>query len=308
MRDYYVGRIIKQRRQELGISQEKLCEGLCDQTTMSRIENGKQEPGRRIVSVLLQRLDLPEDKFVMLSSKRDLDIINLQYEILSCNVHDRKEEGLNKISKLEMLLTDNDVVSKQFVLRSKVLLGKKEEKKIIPYVLEEKLKILNQAIELTVPKFDANHIETGLYGIDEMKTINQIALVYYNMGQKKKAFDMYNQMLRYIDSNFKETQRASKLIPLITYNYARILCLEKQFSEAYNIAKRGKEACVRYGQYRYLPGMLALSAESLHYLNNDALSEEYYMQAYYIYKATGDKVNSEVIKNDALELLNLKLN
>ena len=44
MRGILIGWIIKQTREEIGLTQEQLCEGICTPATLSRIENGKQAP------------------------------------------------------------------------------------------------------------------------------------------------------------------------------------------------------------------------------------------------------------------------
>ena len=59
MKEIFLGEFIKQRRLELGLTQEQLCEGICEPMTISRIENGRQTPSRNRINALLQRLGLP---------------------------------------------------------------------------------------------------------------------------------------------------------------------------------------------------------------------------------------------------------
>ena len=153
--------------------------------------------------VLLQRLDLPEDKYYALLSKNEMQISDLQTEIVSCNVFKDSERGLPKIEELERLADPDDRLIRQFILRSKVLLGKRENEEVIPYTYEEKLDMLFEAIRLTPPNFDIDAIYEGLYSIDEVKVINQIALVYSDLKQHKKAIDIYYQLLKYIKNIFK---------------------------------------------------------------------------------------------------------
>ena len=54
MQEMFIGEVIKQRRKELGLTQEQLCEGICEPITISRMENGKQTPSRNRVIALLQ--------------------------------------------------------------------------------------------------------------------------------------------------------------------------------------------------------------------------------------------------------------
>ena len=47
-----------QRRKQKGISQVKLCDGICTQSTLSKLENKGQVPSVRILNQLCQRLDM----------------------------------------------------------------------------------------------------------------------------------------------------------------------------------------------------------------------------------------------------------
>ena len=53
---YKFGYIIRQRREELGYTQEDLAEGICSVPTLSRIENGERLPTKDHFEMLLQRL------------------------------------------------------------------------------------------------------------------------------------------------------------------------------------------------------------------------------------------------------------
>lgn len=61
-----IGRIIKERRKELNITQEELCDGICEPVTISRIENGKQLPSTNHLKAILERLDLPSEMLISL--------------------------------------------------------------------------------------------------------------------------------------------------------------------------------------------------------------------------------------------------
>ena len=56
MKNVFLGEYIKQRRLDLGLTQEQLCDGICEPMTLSRLENGKQTPSRNRINALLQRL------------------------------------------------------------------------------------------------------------------------------------------------------------------------------------------------------------------------------------------------------------
>ena len=79
MQEMFLGEAIKKRRLELGLTQEQLCEGICEPITISRLENGKQTPSRNRINALLERLDMPADRYYALLSKNELDI-----EVVDC--------------------------------------------------------------------------------------------------------------------------------------------------------------------------------------------------------------------------------
>lgn len=301
MKKYFIGELIKKRRLELKLTQEQLCEGICEPITISRLENGRQTPSMNKLRVLLQRLDLPEDKYYALLSKNEMQVSDLQTEIVSCNVLKDSERGLPKIDELEEIADPDDPLIHQFILRSKVLLGKKENEQIIPYTYEEKLDMLFEAIRLTAPNFDIDAIYEGLYSIDEVKVINQIATVYSDLKQHKKAIDIYYQLLKYIKKHFQNILQSGGLLPLVAFNYARELDLVGRYAEAVEIAEIGWQACVQYGQYYYLPSTIALIAECYHFLNQDEKSKKYYKQAFYLFEAINNKRGAEIIKSEIEE-------
>lgn len=299
MEKYFIGEIIRQKRTELGLKQCQLCEGICEPTTMSRIESGKQMPGLNTLKNLLQRLGLSDERYYALVSKNEMQIADLQTEIVSANVFKDPQRGLPKIAELEELADPDDHLLHQFILRSKASLGKREDGQIVAYSLDEKLDMLFKAIRLTVPNFDIDAIEEGLYSIDEVKVINHIATVYSDLEQHEKAIRIYDQLLQYINKHFQNILQSGGLLPLVAFNYARELDLIGRYTDAIEIAETGWKACTQYGQYRYLAPTIAIIAECNHFLGDDSKSKEYYRQSYYIYKAVDDERGARVITAEA---------
>ena len=301
MKNYFIGELIQRRRKELNLTQEQLAEGICEPVTISRLENGRQTPSMNKLRALLQRLDLPEDKYYALLSKNEMQIADLQTEIVSANVLRDSQRGLDKIRELEQIADPEDTLLQQFILRSRALLGKEVDGQIVPYSLPEKLEMLFQAIRLTAPNFDIEEIHNGLYSIDEAKVINQIAQVYSNLGQHNQAIDIYYQLFKYIKKHFQNILQSGGLLPLVAYNYARELDLVGRYADAIEIAQLGWKACTQYGQYHTLPSTIAMIAECFHFLGEDDKSKDYYRQAYYVYKAIGNTVDLQIIVSEIHE-------
>lgn len=303
MTNIFIGEYIKKRRKELGLSQEKLCDGICDPVTLSRIENGRQTPGRSRINALLQRLGMPDDRYYALASKSELEIEALKKQIIACSVLEQPEDGFEKIEELERLVEKDDLLTRQFILRSKILLGQFDGR----YPPEKALEMLMEALRLTAPKIDLEEINEGLYTFDEIKIINQIACIYSDTGQRKKALDIYRQTLKYIRKHYQEVLTSNALLQLILYNYARELGLAKCYVESIELAQECIHACVQYGHYQELPGSIAVMAECYYFMSEKEKSADCYLQAYHIYRAIGDKKNENLMKKEAKERLGLVL-
>ena len=183
MKNVFLGEYIKQRRLDLGLTQEQLCDGICEPMTLSRLENGKQTPSRNRINALLQRLGLPDDRYFALLSKNELEMEALQKEIVACNANHRVEEGFETLKKFEQIADHDDQIAQQFILRSKVLLGRLDQR----YTPQEQIDLLMQAIRLTVPRFNLDEIERFFYSTDEIKIINQIGIAYSDDGTADKS-------------------------------------------------------------------------------------------------------------------------
>ena len=96
MKAYNIGLFIKKKREEQHIRQEDLCRGICDKSTLSRIERGKQEPSSGILGVLLQRLGINEDQLAVLLGPKDFEISDLQKEIVALNSQREYEKAAEK--------------------------------------------------------------------------------------------------------------------------------------------------------------------------------------------------------------------
>ena len=312
MQEMFLGEAIKKRRLELGLTQEQLCEGICESITVSRLENGKQTPSRNRINALLERLDMPADRFYALLSKHELDIDALQRQITAYNIQFRKaspaekpqirEQALEAHRELEALIDADDNLSRQLILHSRVLLGTEEG----AYSFEDKKRMLSEAIRLTAPYFDVDDIGRGLYTTDEIKIINQLALAYSNAGEHMEAISIFTQLYKYIQKHFQNIPLTRAHLNMVAYNYARELSSVGQFRKAIEVAEAGQKVCLDYGHYLALPNLLAIQADCYHKLEENEKSRDYYLQAYYLMKITKDEANLTILKRKAKKELNLE--
>lgn len=291
MQEVFLGDMIKRRRMELGLTQEELCEGICEPITISRLENGKQTPTRNRINAILERLDLPADRYYALLSKNELEIETLQKELNAClnrfvqSNEDKKKavwkQGMDALRKLEAAADKEDMLIQQFLLRSRVILGKENG----PYLPSEEREILMEAMKLTCPQFNPEEIKKCLYTSNEVKIINQLAITYSNEGNRLEAIGILRQLYKYLLKHYSNNPSLRKLVTTVALNYATFLDGIKQYQKAIEIAEAGRKMCLDYRYYHSLSGLLEVQAECYYFLGEEEKSKDMYYQAYYLCKA-----------------------
>ncbi len=311
MRELSLGEYIKQERIRQGITQEQLCEGICEPITISRMENGKQIPSYTRICTFLQRLGLPDDQYFALLNQNELEIKTLQDEIRADIVrferstsekrHDIRKTGLQKLEKLEKLAKPDERIIRQYIFAMKISFGKPNR----PYSLDEEFKLTLEALHITIPNFDFEEINRGLYSLDESTLINLLANIYVNMEQLNQAIDIYRQLLRYVQKHYRKLPRYGRKLILIAHNYTRTLFIAGRYDDALEIATLGQNACIEYAHYRFLPGLLELQGECYFHKGEPEKCKKYYWDAHCLYKVIGNDRNRLLLEETAKKNFNM---
>ena len=307
MAQYPLGIIIRQRRDMLGLSQQQLCQGICDRSTLSRIERGDQVPSYHSLRALLQRLELQEKDLPFLLGQPDFQTAQLQKEIVALNTRKQWLQAQQKIRELQALPTAADPLTRQFILRAKALAGYEQDGKAVPYPYEEQRQMLLEALQISCPGIDPEHLQGHLLGEEEGKLLNQIAITYSESGERRRAIEIYRQLMDYIQTHQVGTDTGAVLLPLVAYNYSRLLGRERRYEECIEVAEIGRQCCVMCNKCKMLGGLLHNIAYSLHELGEDDKSKEILTQAYYVHKAMERNSSCEAVKKYAEETFGLTI-
>lgn len=304
MKVKYLGEAVREQRKLLGVPQELVCEGLCTIMTLSRFESGKQTPSRDCVVAILQRLELPDNRFYAQLTGEETRLLHLKAEVLAYSGQfeqafgeDRQQVRINALEKLhdlERCVKENDRINQQFVIGMKATFE--------TYSPQKQLEMLMEAIHLTSPRFDLAEVGKCLYCTNELVLINKLAIRYDSCGQRGKAIDIYEQLLKLI----LERAPNHDCLHLFAYNYARCLALEKRLEKALEIANIGRQICIKQARHYLLPGFLYIAAECHYLMGEPGRSLELYRSAYHMYGAVMDTKNQETLKADVKERFGLE--
>lgn len=312
-RELQLGTMIRQRREALGMSQTSLCQGFCSIPNLSRIENNEQLPSRALVRKLAQRLGVPARHFLAVLDHEDLSVQALHDEIINKMIQcDRmpKDERFQacqqireKLSEMKNIADPKDISIQQFVLSKEALLGNQEGR----YSAEETLTLQLEAMRLTHPTFDLEEIRSSYYTLDESALINQMANTCAQMGDRKRAIAIYDQLLKYIEKNDQALPGYGGRFCLIAKNYAIDLVKEMCYPDAIDIAEKGQRVAQFTGRYQFLPSLVAIQAESWFFMNNLNKSKELYFLALNGAKLHGDQSVQRAIAQEIKRYLNIDM-
>jgi len=222
------GQIIRKRREDLGLTQEDLADGICSVPTLSRIENGERLPTKNHFEMLVQRLGYSGTNIDTYITEQDFRIHELQFQIRQAYIESRYDEARILLTQYEMLAEEGSCITRQFCLLLNTLLYAHR------YTLPEQLARLEEAIMLTCPKYNARKIPHVL-SYEEILLINGIANCHALSGNRRTAIEMLLQLKEYYQQRMINTEEALRTQPLILLNLSNMLGQEGRYDECIEI-------------------------------------------------------------------------
>ena len=289
-RELYLDReIIRKNRKAMGITQEKLSEGICTQETLARIEGGRKAREKNFQR-LAERVSWKKEKrtneigcwdYVLLEKKWEIDWLASRY---------RNQEAREKL--LAFLCPDT-IEGQQYVSYMLAMLELQLKEK----EPEEVLKLLKEALKMTLKLEDWTKIKDYVLAKQEILILNGMGIAYAQMGQKKKAIELYE--------NIMEGYRQSKIAPVFqAYGMLTVLGNLASFLEecdfydeslSYRKEKLSLEVkCRRIGSIAQILTGWAYTLERQE--KEEQRREKMYLQAYYISDLVEDVIAKEIIK------------
>lgn len=304
MEKFNIGEILRSHRLAQKITQEQLCEGICDPSTISRIENGRYIPSKDMLILLLQRLGVVGTRYYGLASFDELELEELKLEIKNANSHGDYKTALELLDKLEKQFPSPNEVTKQFVIWSRAINGSIKDGRAVPFAYEDKMKMLLDAIHITVPRLDLEDISSSLLGLDEIMIIADIANAYFHLEDRLEAIEIYRQLLKYTQNHLMDISEACMIIPLITYNYSFALGYEHRYKEELKVVQIGIDCCVQYSKSVLLGELLINKACALYELGEQNEAKRCALRSFYILDTLGQTKKADSVRKYIVDNFN----
>ena len=289
-----IGKEIKNLRQDLGISQSELSDGICTQSQISKIEKGEVYPLANTLYFIAERLGVDVNYFYELATIPHLEYVKAVKEQVRKALNTYNYEEVYSIIKGEKNnpLFSNNRENKQFLLWNEgicIFHMKKDKQKA--------LQLMDEALEVT-------KMTNKLIGEREIEIINSIGIIHSETGEYLKSIENLNIALKHF--NKLPFVHDYSIKTKILYNTAIALTNNKKYIEAIKVSRDGIEWCINNNSLYLLGSLYYHIGYNDFLLKNTHDAKAYYEKAILIFELQNnfdtinfikEKINELQIKN-----------
>ena len=298
---YQLGSFIKEHRERRRISQEELSDGVCSVSTLSRIENGTQQPTIDMVKALYQKLGLLpplqdvyasrsdvlrnnlEKKLIWKMGAGDFEIADLLEEYKSC------DKSMNKMQE-QTYLFFSAVYGAEHGAASEVTLSRLEE-----------------ALHKTVPFTEQKSRRHTYYTHVELLILNNIAIEKHTCGRTKEAIKELEALKQYFENCIMDDEERVRHYVAILMNLVNWYDDEGKHEQALQLCDIGIQTCVKTGRLTYFPVFIVNKGVQQVRLGIVAEGKKNIEDALIIYKHMGNTQKIEAYANSVKEFLGIEV-
>lgn len=214
-----VGNVVLYYREKENLSQMQVCEGICNEMAMSRIETGEREFDSLISETLLERLGKTTNRLEFVLNDEDYYYYNLRENIVKTVEAEEFEFAKAYIADYRKDMPTNHVLHEQFLLYYEALIMKAEMQS-----RKEIVECLYRAINLTRRDFKEPTAQIRLYSGIEIKIIYELFLY------EKYSYETLMPVFQFIGKMYDEEVKRMVLIPFL-YQFGQSYLQEENWYE-----------------------------------------------------------------------------
>ncbi|MFA9413037.1 helix-turn-helix domain-containing protein [Streptococcus sp. E29BA] len=274
------------KRKELGLSQQTLAEGICEQSQISKIERGHFIPSADLLFKLSQRLEVPLDYF-----------FNEQIEVKS---------SLSNFKHLSArLLDDRNYNDLEYLYKIEIERGHfltLEDRAYIEWV-----KAIIDFYQYNLQFEAISHLENILSKISTttliyLKVLNTLSNFYSLVGREQEYEINYSRLVELYQTKNLNHQEFLFGYIRVRYNYAHYLVSKEKYSDAIQEALETIELCKeRQTSYQLAPLLILVGNAGAHFLDKEQV-KNYYIEARELCKIYNNLLMLMKIENYLKEL------
>ncbi|HGZ4935191.1 TPA: helix-turn-helix domain-containing protein [Enterococcus faecalis] len=272
------GKIIHFYREEKGLTQSELAEGICSQGEISLIEQDKRVPSFELIVKISAKLDIPIYYFLNDTFQSSTEtVLNTVFSQLESFVNKRNYKSMGNFVLDNFIfnycITSND---KQQFLCFKGIYTTYYEKNP-----KKALSIYKQGLLETFTLLSTDPIiiskRKKVYSKTETFLLSATATCYFLLGNHQYAKNLFELACTNIE--LIQKQSSVETFGTIYYNASKNLKALKNYSKAIDIAKKGVIFERERNSIYRSSELLFEIAESYYLLNNYIEAEKYYIKS-----------------------------
>ena len=276
----------KSRRKELKLSQKELAKGICEQSQISRIEQGNYTPGAELLYLLSKRMSVPMEYFFDNSMNISHNDFSQFKRIVESFLEKRDYNSIHYLYNLEKSKPNNLTLEDKIYMdwvRAMVKFYCLDEKKEAITLLKDMMIILTNS--------DINFI----------RIINTLSNFYHEIGDNRFFEDIYKVIQQQIQSFTFRTLEELKQFVKVKYNISRYLWLEGNIKQAESEVKSAIKICQDNSIFFHLGHLYCLLGNVTEDLAGGSSAVPYYKNSYFFYRFEeninmADKLNEYIQK------------
>jgi transcriptional regulator with XRE-family HTH domain len=250
---YSIGTMISALRKKAGLTLKQLCRGICDKSTLSRIEQDISQGSYFTLEAIMQRLgrdiNLYNNFFL---SKKDFIAVQLRDRIiLLISEYDHTGAAilLKQFSQIENINQQN--VNRQFLKMIEALLFSINHEEPHP----DTPSMLLEALRITYPKFDERDIDKHPLSYYEIWILNQYACYFMDVHDFSKAALVFRRLHFILNSRYIDYFEKARMYTTVLFNYSSCLGRAERWNEAITILSDGENFDRNHNRLIDLPGL-----------------------------------------------------
>ncbi len=227
--------LIRDLRKAKGLSQEKLGEDICTQSTLSQIENGKRSPNKKNLYQMLKKMGMKRENYYGFIEANDYELYEKVREYHRCFPKGQTQKAMKLLDEIENGVDMAKAVNRQFVGTGRIS-NRTANGELTREQANEQLREL---LHLTMPPMNSG---TMIYRVPfrmEYTIWNHIAINLREDGKVKEALGIYDALMQcYKKSRVLMQHHAVPGLSLYI-NYAGFLEVDNELEKAKEIGAEG---------------------------------------------------------------------
>lgn len=188
--------LIRRTRAAKRIPQEKLCENICTQEELSRIESGKRKPRDKNFYQLMEQMDRKRRRVETILMTENYDVLELKRQYFSHISRFEIDEARELLNGIEKQLDPAIPENRQFLLGEKIKLKSMNQELDFQECIDQIQNILSMTLDIQ----DKNMGEV-CFTAEEHCILNEMAANYYEKGDKETAIEIWKMQIENMEKS-----------------------------------------------------------------------------------------------------------